>query len=654
MTKRVAVRVISLFCACCFMMRGIAGQDLLDEQEQAIQSAVARVAPSVVRIEAIGGLEKVGQVLVGSGPTSGLIVSSDGFIISSSFNFAQKPTSILVTLPDGKRVAAKIVAEDQSRMLVLLKVASDSPLTVPESVNRSEMQVGQTVIALGRTFDSSEPNVSVGILSAIQRIWSKAIQTDAKISPANYGGPLIDLRGNVLGVLAPLSTQASSEVAGTEWYDSGIGFAVPLADILQNLEQLKSGKNLVPGLLGVSIKGTDLFATDVVIGAVSAKGPAAKAGIRPDDKIVAIDGKPIRWQAELKHALGPKYAGETTRIAVLRGTERIESDLTLTDRVEPYEHPFVGILPARDPVGGNATGIEVRYVYPKSGAERARLQAKDRIVSVAGVAVENASVLRERIASFELGSKVPMVVRRGGQSLNVEVELGPLPREIPSNLPRPRSDLPPAEARPPTGLVPIKLPEDEHECFALIPSNFDPRVSYGVVVWIHAPGGFDEKQIEVQWKAACEQHDLIVLAPKSADASKWLPTEIPFIRKALDQVIRQYPIDATRVVAHGYQAGGAMAYLLGFGHRDVVRGVAVVDAGVPARVNVPENDPLERLGFYSAFSEKSKAAAVIQAGIQRLEKLKYPFTVKRMADAKYLSDEEIKELVTWIDSLDRI
>jgi poly(3-hydroxybutyrate) depolymerase len=108
------------------------------------------------------------------------------------------------------------------------------------------------------------------------------------------------------------------------------------------------------------------------------------------------------------------------------------------------------------------------------------------------------------------------------------------------------------------------------------------------------------------------------------------------------------------VVAHGYQAGGAMAYLLGFGHRDVVRGVAVVDAGVPARVNVPENDPLERLGFYSAFSEKSKAAAVIQAGIQRLEKLKYPFTVKRMADAKYLSDEEIKELVTWIDSLDRI
>jgi len=73
----------------------------------------------------------------------------------------------------------------------------------------------------------------VGILSATNRIWGKAVQTDAKISPGNYGGPLIDIRGNVIGILVPLSPQGQGEVAGAEWYDSGIGFAVPLNDMLR-------------------------------------------------------------------------------------------------------------------------------------------------------------------------------------------------------------------------------------------------------------------------------------------------------------------------------------------------------------------------------------------------------------------------------------
>ena len=76
----------------------------------------------------------------------------------------------------------------------------------------------------------SQPNVSVGIVSALDRIWGKAIQTDAKISPNNYGGPLVDIAGRVLGVLVPMSPDGSGEVAGVEWYDSGIGFAVPLED----------------------------------------------------------------------------------------------------------------------------------------------------------------------------------------------------------------------------------------------------------------------------------------------------------------------------------------------------------------------------------------------------------------------------------------
>ena len=98
------------------------------------------------------------------------------------------------------------------------------------------------------------PSVSVGIISAVGRIWGKAIQTDAKISPINYGGPLIDIEGRVQGILVPASPQGEDVTAGFEWYDSGIGFAIPMEDVLAVLPRLKQGKDLKKGLLGIRMK----------------------------------------------------------------------------------------------------------------------------------------------------------------------------------------------------------------------------------------------------------------------------------------------------------------------------------------------------------------------------------------------------------------
>src|SRR5262245_59978979 len=162
-------------------------QDDTDFEEQAINAAVARVAPSVVRIETLGGREKVEDLLVSEGPTTGLALGDGGYVVSSSFNFVPEPASILVTTPDGKRAAAKIVARDRARMLVLLKVTTDEKLPAPEIAPRGELQVGQYAIAMGRTLDPKTPNVCVGVVSALQRAYGRAVQTDAKISPANYG-----------------------------------------------------------------------------------------------------------------------------------------------------------------------------------------------------------------------------------------------------------------------------------------------------------------------------------------------------------------------------------------------------------------------------------------------------------------------------------
>ena len=97
-------------------------RELEELEEKAFQQAVTQVAPSLVRIETVGGLDQIQNFTVGSGPTTGVVVSADGYVISSSFNFVSKPTSILVSLTDGRRLPAKLVANDVARMLTLLKI----------------------------------------------------------------------------------------------------------------------------------------------------------------------------------------------------------------------------------------------------------------------------------------------------------------------------------------------------------------------------------------------------------------------------------------------------------------------------------------------------------------------------------------------------
>ena len=126
-----ALRSLEFALLCAFVLLHAwtplcAQEDLVDLEDQAIRAAVARVAPAVVRLETFGGLERVGRTLVGDGPTTGVIVSPEGWVISSAFNFAKQPTSILVTLPDGQRAPAEIVARDLSRMLVLLKIETST------------------------------------------------------------------------------------------------------------------------------------------------------------------------------------------------------------------------------------------------------------------------------------------------------------------------------------------------------------------------------------------------------------------------------------------------------------------------------------------------------------------------------------------------
>jgi serine protease Do len=664
------------------VVRLSAAEDLVSLEQKAFRAAVDRVAPSVVRIETIGGLERIGRVLFGTGPTTGVVVAPDGYIVSSAFNFIHRPASILVQLPDGTRKPARLVATDQNRMLALLKIEADRPLPVPESVPESELRVGQWAIAVGRAFEVNQPNMAVGVVSALERIWGKAIQTDAAVSPNNYGGPLLDIRGRVMGVLVPLSPQDTSEIAGYEWYDSGIGFAIPFRKIQEILPRLKQGKDLRPGLLGINFAGTALFLADPIIAVCRPRSPARQAGFKAGDRIAAIDGRKVDLAAQAKQEIAVHYAGDRIRLAVLRDGKRIENEVQLVAKLEPFQPPFLGILPMRiqtkprakpqataakavtekprEKAAGEPTaGVAVRYVYPEGPAAKAGLQRGDVLSTFAGAALNNAGQLRAMLADCEPEQKVPLEFRRGGETQKVEVALQTLPEAIPSgDLSTAREPVPPdGNKKPKTGLQDLKLPDfPDRKIRLYVPEGYDARASYGLVVWLHGSAAPDEKAWQdwiTPWKPLCDRGDLILAAPQSAEKGNWHEGDLRMLHRLLAHVASNYALDPSRIVAAGREGGGTMAFGLAFTARGAIQAVAAVDAGFAGPV--PENEPGRRLAFYIARSRATKSAGAVKGTVSRLREMKYPVTIKELGpDSRDLAPEELAELARWIDSLDRI
>jgi serine protease Do len=692
-------------------------QDLDALQEQAIKAAVQRVAPSVVRIETSGGAEMIGsgprgpQVRKGAGPTSGLIVSADGYIVSSAFNFANKPASIFIAVPghrDG--YVAKQVATDTTRMLTLLKIDATS-LSVPEAAPKKDIRIGETVLALGRTFDTLEhlPSVSVGIISATERIWGKALQTDAKVSPANYGGPLLDLQGRVAGVLVPASPHGEDETAGVEWYDSGIGFAIPLEDLNAILPRLKQGKDLHRGMLGVLPKSQDIYGVPSTIGTVLPSSAAGKAGLQSGDVIVEVDGKPVHNHAQVLHALGAKYESDKVSLKVQRGKEAVAvKDLVLTSSALAAAAPYLGILPMRD---DPELGVEVRYVYAKSPAEAAGLKKGDRIMKVGGATgppqpFSGRDQFMAIIASVPPGTELKFEVKRKeGKTETLTARVGELPDTVPAELPeessrkkaleprktvgptmpvmpmpmggdnpppRPRPQpapmppMPPAGGEAPkpdpkkkaeTGLLTRTNAAADHQYFVYVPKDYDPNVSHGLVIWLH-PVGKNKKQdvddFTDTWEDYCKENHLILLGPKAENENGWVASESEFVQEAVRNVLANYTIDPKRVVAHGMGVGGQMAFYMGFHARDLVRGVATTGAALSSQPkDRVQNEPVS---FFLVAGGKDPLAKSVAESAAKLTENKFPVVHREIANMghQYLDLKTLEELVRWIDSLDRI
>lgn len=300
----------------------------------AFRAATERVRPALVTIESYGGATAIeGQIggirRQGEGNSTGLLISEEGYIITSTFAFLRSPPVIIVVTSDGEKRQAKIVGRDDTRKICLLKTVEPVDLPLPEIVPRDEIEIGQWAISVGVGFGDTNPAVSMGIISAKKRVGGKAVQTDANISPANYGGPLIDIEGRVIGICVPLSPRSQEVGAGVEWYDSGIGFAIPLGDFDRILEKLKAGENIRPGFLGIQMAPREDGEPGAVIQSVVEDTPAAEAGLQEGDIIIKINGEEVTDLAQLRRTIRALLEGDEVTIAYLREEEEQEVKVVL-------------------------------------------------------------------------------------------------------------------------------------------------------------------------------------------------------------------------------------------------------------------------------------------------------------------------------------
>ncbi len=659
-----------------------AAEDLDDLQEKARMAAIAKVAPSVVQIITSGGTEIIGGprgVRKGIGPTSGVVVTADGYIISSAFNFANKPSSIIVVIPGHKETkVAKVVATDQTRMLTLLKV-EEAGLVVPAYVPKADIKIGHTSLALGRTFNANVtdelPSVHVGIISAKDRIWGKAIQTDAKTSPANYGGPLVELTGRVQGVIVPASPRAVGETAGFEWYESGIGFAIPFEDILAVLPRLKLGKDLNRGIMGVNMKSQDEYGTLPIIGAVLHGSAAEKAGIKTDDLITHIGGKAVVSYAQVQHQLGTKYEGDTVEVKIKRGDKELDPiKVTLGSIVAGTGQATMGILPVRD---DPEPGVEIRFVYPKSPAETAGLKIGDRLMKVGRKAAPMAPMVmvdvKGRNELHGLLDPLPPdteltfeVKRKGGEKTEqIKVTLAALTDEVPVKLPEFATKkmahgkaAPKLAKDPETGLLKRTSADGANNYWVFVPTNYNPDVSYSVVVWLHPLGRNKQDDIDSftdAWEGYCEDNNVILIGPAAAnDPPGWTPGESEFVQEAVKSVSEQYTVDRRRIVAHGMGIGGQMAFYLGFNKRDLFRGVATTGAALGS--NPKERIANQPLAFFLVVGEKDVLKDPVKTTKDKLTEHKFPVIHREIPNLghEYMNRKTLDEVVRWLDSLDRL
>lgn len=320
------------------------------ENDNSIENVAEKLAPSVVSIvsetqrrTSFLYAKNRSQTVASAG--TGIIVSSDGYILTNK-HVINNSSKVSVVLSDGKTYDdVSVVAEDPASDIAFLKISNVKNLTPAELGDSKTLNIGQQVIAIGNALGEYAGTVTSGIISGVGRkvtaasqdgsmeeTLSDMIQTDAAINSGNSGGPLVNAKGQVIGINTAIASQAQ-----------GIGFAIPIASVKGMLNSLIEKGTASRAYLGVnyieitsevskeyglSVKSGALVKSEESHSAVVSGGPAAKAGIKDGDIITKINGVNVGKSGSVSTLVSEYKVGDTIKITILRNNK--EQELTAT------------------------------------------------------------------------------------------------------------------------------------------------------------------------------------------------------------------------------------------------------------------------------------------------------------------------------------
>jgi serine protease Do len=403
------------------------------------------------------GQREMPEEMKGTSLGSGFIINEEGYVLTNN-HVVKDATDIKVRLSDGRELEARIVGRDPSTDVALIKLQKvEGKLPTVALGDSDALEQGDFVVAIGSPLGFRE-SVTLGIISAKDRQLTGSpfddfLQTDAAINQGNSGGPLFNLRGEVVGI----NTAIISPQIG-----SGIGFAVPVNLAKQLIPQLLKGR-VSRGYLGVTVSeltpdliqgfGLKPGTKGALVQSVVGKAPAAKAGVQPGDVVVAVNGKPVESSSQLTRTVSAIPPGGKANLTVLRGNDRKELQVTVAQRPdeealargetapdEGAEAEKEGARRGDDKLGIRVAaltpqlaqemgipadqGVVVVAVKPNGPAASAGIRRNDVIVEVNRQPVNKVEQVVGIVSKMKAGQVAVLRVMRGQQSAFIPVKIG--------------------------------------------------------------------------------------------------------------------------------------------------------------------------------------------------------------------------------------
>jgi serine protease Do len=455
-----------------------ASRDSLHQLSDSIEALSQAVSPAVVQVFSTGyaladedaetgDTATAGLVTKQRSSGSGVVLSADGYIVTNNHvvRNARRVRVQLASPPDtpdaaepgagtasqprlhahGKLLEARVVGVDREADLAVLKVEPGERLPVLKLSDSDSLRQGQIVLAFGNPL-GLENSVSIGIVSSVGRQVKPDdpmvyIQTDAPINPGNSGGPLLDADGNVIGI----NTFILSQSGGSE----GIGFAIPSNIVKSAYDQIRKDGHVHRGEIGVIAQsitpdlaaGLDLKQdTGVILGDVTPDGPADKAGLKPGDIVVSINGRRLNGAREFETALYRIPLNQMVTVEALRGTQRIPAKVKVEERdddpfrfvdlVRPDENRVLKLGIIGVPITADVAKMlpETRKPYGVIVAARTGeaeysgqggLKLGDVIYSVNTTPVSTLEALRNAVDGLKTSDPLVLQIERDGNLLYI-------------------------------------------------------------------------------------------------------------------------------------------------------------------------------------------------------------------------------------------